>query len=66
LEKIGLQGVLAGFGPGCEAGPGEATLAEDDVPDQWEVFKEINRVYFEQGHEAGERMVAEFIAKKGA
>ena len=25
-----------------------------------------NRVYFEQGHEAGERMVAEFIAKKGA
>ncbi len=49
-----------------EACPVDATLAEDDVPAQWEVFTEINRVYFEQGHEAGERMVAEYIAKKGA
>ena len=38
--------------------------AEDDVPAQWEVFKEINKVYFEQGHDAGEKMLAEFIAAK--
>ena len=49
-----------------EVCPVDATLAEDDVPAQWDLFKEINRVYFEEGHDAGERMVAEFIAKKGA
>ena len=40
-------------------------MAEDDVPDQWDKFTEINRVYFEDGHEAGEKMVAEFLASKG-
>ena len=47
-----------------EACPVDATLAEDDVPAQWEVFKEINKVYFEQGHDAGEKMLAEYIAAK--
>jgi hypothetical protein len=39
-------------------------MAEDDVPAQWEVFTEINRVYFEEGREAGEKMVAEYLAAK--
>jgi NAD-dependent dihydropyrimidine dehydrogenase PreA subunit len=47
-----------------EACPVDATMAEDDVPAQWEVFKEINRVYFEEGHEAGEKMVADYLAAK--
>ena len=47
-----------------EACPVDATMAEDDVPDQWEVFKEINRVYFEDGHAAGEKMVADYLASK--
>jgi hypothetical protein len=42
----------------------DATLAEDDVPQQWEIFKEINRIYFEDGHEAGEKMVADYLASK--
>ena len=42
----------------------DATMAEDDVPEQWEIFKEINRVYFEEGHEAGEKMVADYLASK--
>ncbi len=42
----------------------DATLAEDDVPAQWEVFTEINRVYFEQGHDAGEKMVQEFLTAR--
>ncbi len=47
-----------------EACPVDATLAEDDVPAQWEVFTEINRVYFEQGHDAGEKMVQEFLTAR--
>ena len=34
-----------------EACPVDATMAEDDAPEQWEIFKEINRVYFEDGHD---------------
>jgi ferredoxin len=48
-----------------EACPVDATMAEDDIPAQWEAFKEINRAYFEQGHEAGEKMVQEFLASRG-
>ena len=48
-----------------EACPVDATLAEDDVPAQWEVFTEINKVYFEQGHDAGEKMLAEYLNAKG-
>ena len=44
--------------------PAEAIFAEDDVPEQWSLFTEINRVYFEEGHEAGEKMVAEYLASK--
>ena len=40
-------------------------MAEDDVPAQWEVFKEINRAYYEQGHEAGEGMVKQFLESRG-
>ena len=40
-------------------------MAEDDVPDKQEIFKEINRVYFEDGHAAGEKMVADYLASKG-
>ena len=47
-----------------EACPVDATFAEDEVPAQWEVFKEINKVYFEQGHAAGEKMVAEYLSSK--
>ena len=47
-----------------EAFPVDATLAEDDVPEQWDRFNEINRVYFEDGHEAGEKMVAEYLERK--
>jgi len=48
-----------------EACPVDATMAEDDIPAQWEAFKEINRAYYEQGHEAGEKMVQEFLAARG-
>jgi ferredoxin len=48
-----------------EACPVDATMAEDDVPAQFEIFREINRVYFEDGFEAGEKMVAEYLANKG-
>ena len=48
-----------------EACPVDATMSEDDVPAQFEIFREINRVYFEDGIEAGEKMVAEFLAAKG-
>jgi NAD-dependent dihydropyrimidine dehydrogenase PreA subunit len=47
-----------------EACPVDATMSEDDVPAQFEVFREINRVYFEEGHEAGEKLVAEYLAAK--
>ena len=47
-----------------EACPVDATLAEDDVPDSQEIFKEINRVYFEEGHDAGEKMLAGYLASK--
>jgi ferredoxin len=47
-----------------EVCPVDATLAEDDVPAQWEIFKEINRVYFEDGPGAGEKMVADYLASK--
>ena len=47
-----------------EACPVDATMAEDDVPAQWEIFTEINRVYFEEGHAAGEKMVADYLAAK--
>ncbi|MEW6583079.1 MAG: ferredoxin family protein [Actinomycetota bacterium] len=47
-----------------EACPVDATMSEDDVPAQWEAFKEINRAYFEQGHDVGEQMVQEFLAAK--
>ncbi len=47
-----------------EACPVDATLAEDDVPAQWEIFTEINRVYFEQGHDAGEKMVQDFLTAR--
>ena len=40
-------------------------MAEDDVPAQWDAFKEINRAYFEQGHEAGEKLVQEYLAARG-
>ena len=46
--------------------PVDATMSEDDVPAQFEIFREINRVYFEDGHEAGEKMVAEFLAAKSS
>jgi NAD-dependent dihydropyrimidine dehydrogenase PreA subunit len=49
-----------------EACPVDACMAEDDVPAQWEIFKEINRVYFEEGHEAGERMVQEYLTAKAS
>ena len=49
-----------------EACPVDATMAEDDVPEQWEVFKEINRVYFEEGHAAGEKMLADYLASKAS
>ena len=50
----------------CEpACPVSAIFAEDDVPDDQEAFKEINRAYYEQGHEAGEKMVQEFLASRG-
>ena len=41
-----------------------ATMAEDDAPDKWDVFKEINRVYFEEGPAAGEKMVADYLSSK--
>ena len=47
-----------------EACPVDATMSEDDVPAQWEIFREIDRVYFEAGHEAGEKMVADYLAQK--
>ena len=47
-----------------EACPVDATMSEDDVPVQWEIFREIDRVYFEDGHEAGEKMVADYLAQK--
>ena len=33
-------------------------------PDKWEIFKEINRVYFEDGPAAGEKMVADYLSSK--
>ncbi len=33
-------------------------------PDKWDVFKEINRVYFEEGPAAGEKMVADYLSSK--
>jgi ferredoxin len=48
-----------------EACPVDATMAEDDVPAQWEAFKEINRAYYEQGHEAGEAMVKQYLESQG-
>jgi hypothetical protein len=39
-------------------------MAEDDAPANMEIFKEINRVYFEEGHAAGEKMLAEYLASK--
>ena len=58
--------LLAGFfcPDAARVTPVDATMAEDDVPEQWELFKEINRVYFEDGHEAGETMVAAFLESK--
>jgi NAD-dependent dihydropyrimidine dehydrogenase PreA subunit len=47
-----------------EACPVDATMSEDDVPDSWDVFKEINKVYFEDGPAAGEKMVASYLASK--
>ena len=47
-----------------EACPVDATLAEDDVPAQWEIFKEINRAFFEQGSDVAEKMVQKYLAEK--
>jgi ferredoxin len=47
-----------------EACPVDATMAEDDAPGNMEIFKEINRVYFEEGHAAGEKMLADYLASK--
>ena len=47
-----------------EACPVDATMAEDDVPDKWEIFKEINKVYFEDSPAAGEKMVADYLSSK--
>ena len=47
-----------------EACPVDATMAEDDVPAQWEIFKEINKVYFEDSPAAGEKMVADYLTSK--
>ena len=40
-----------------EVCPVDATLAEDDVPANQEIFKEINRVFFEDGLDAAEAMI---------
>ena len=47
-----------------EVCPVDATMSEDGVPAHWEIFREIDRVYFEDGHEAGEKMVADYLAQK--
>lgn len=49
-----------------EACPVEAPLLEADVPDRWEPFVEFNRAYYEQGHDAAERMVHAHLARTGA
>lgn len=48
-----------------EACPVDATMSEDDVPAQWEVYKEINRVYYEESPEAAEAMIQQQAASKG-
>jgi ferredoxin len=47
-----------------EACPVDAPMSEGDVPDQWAAFTEINRAYYEQGHDAAERMIADFLAAR--
>ncbi|MBI2683931.1 MAG: ferredoxin family protein [Actinobacteria bacterium] len=47
-----------------EACPVDATLSEDDVPAQWDAFKEINRAYFEQGLDAAEKMLRGYLDAK--
>jgi NAD-dependent dihydropyrimidine dehydrogenase PreA subunit len=46
-----------------EACPVDAPIPEEDVPERWAIFTEINRVYYEDGHEAGERMLHEYLAR---
>lgn len=48
-----------------EACPVDAPMSEDDVPVQFEAFREINRIYYEDGPGAGERMVAQYLAAQG-
>lgn len=47
-----------------EACPVDAPMAIDDVPSQWAAFVEINRAYYEQGHEAAEHMLSEYLARQ--
>jgi NAD-dependent dihydropyrimidine dehydrogenase PreA subunit len=49
-----------------EACPVDATMSEDDVPEQFEIFKEINRVYFDEGHAEGEKMLAKYLESKAS
>jgi ferredoxin len=49
-----------------EACPVDATMSEDDVPSQWESFKEINRIYYDEGQEAAEKAIKDFLALKDA
>ncbi len=46
-----------------EACPVDATMSEDDVPAQWDIYKEINRVYYEESPEAAEAMIQQAASK---
>ncbi len=47
-----------------EACPVDATMFEDDVPAQWEMFKEINRTYYDESPEAAEDMLKSYAVNK--
>ncbi len=36
------------------------------MPSQWETFKEINRIYYDEGQEAAEKAIKDFLALKDA
>lgn len=48
-----------------EACPVDATMSEDDVPAQWDIYKEINRVYYEESPDAAEAMIQQHATSKG-
>lgn len=48
-----------------EVCPVEAPLLEADVPDRWEPFVEINRIYYEDGLASAEKLLHHHLAGAG-